>query len=150
VAVCLGAVASPYADPMELQLPRLAQKIFVGAQFIITQPVFDVDRFVLWWNEVKNRGLDQKAAFIAGIRILTDAKTAREFAESRPSPMVTEDIVKRLESASGPAAARKEGIAIAMEAIGKLSAMGGIRGFQIVCEEDTQAAVEVVDSITTD
>ena len=149
VPICLGAVASPYADPMELQLPRIAQKIFVGAQFIITHPVFDLDRFDLWWNEVKNRGLDRKAAFIAGIRILTNKQKAQEFAKERPFPMVTDTILKRLASASGEAKCRKEGIAIAIETINKLSTIDGIRGFEVVCNEDPQAAVEVLQTLAS-
>jgi methylenetetrahydrofolate reductase (NADPH) len=145
--MCLGAVASPYADPIELQLPRLAQKIFVGAQFVITHPVFDMDRFGMWWNEVKNRGLYRKAAFIAGIRVLTDEKRARTFSEHRPVPLVTDAILKRLAAASGAEKCRKEGIAIAVETINKLSMFDGIRGFQVVCDEDPQAAVEVLQSL---
>ena len=68
------------------ELPRLAQKIFVGAQFLITQPVFDMDRFGLWWKEVTARGLHKKAAFIAGIKILTDASSARSYAENGRFP----------------------------------------------------------------
>jgi methylenetetrahydrofolate reductase (NADPH) len=145
VPMCLGAVASPYADPLELQLPRLAQKIFVGAQFVITHPVFDLERFGVWWNEVKNRGLYRKAAFIAGIRVLTDEKIARSYARQRPSPMVPDAMTQRLASASGKS--RKEGIAIAIETVNKLSTLDGIRGFEIVCDEDPEAAVEVMQSI---
>jgi methylenetetrahydrofolate reductase (NADPH) len=141
---CLGAVASPYADPMELQLPRLAQKIFMGARFLVTQPVFDLDRFGKWWTEVQNRGLDKKAAFIAGIKVLTSEQVAGEFAVRRPLPMVTETILKRISSASN---GRKEGIAVALETIEKINAMGGIHGFQIVCDEDASAAVEVAGAI---
>jgi methylenetetrahydrofolate reductase (NADPH) len=149
VPMCLGAVASPYADPMELQLPRIAQKIFVGAQFVITHPVFDVDRFGNWWKEVKNRGLDRKAAIIAGIKILIDPKSTAEYAAKRPLPMVTEAILKRLGNVSGAEKCRKEGIAIALETIHTLSALDGIRGFEITCDEDPQAAVEVLQTMAT-
>jgi methylenetetrahydrofolate reductase (NADPH) len=147
VAMCLGAVASPCADPLELQLPRLSQKIFVGAQFIVTQPVFDMERFTIWWNEVKNRDLHRKAAFIAGIKILIDPKSAGEYAAKRPLPMVTEAMLKRLGAVSGAEKCRKEGIAIALETINKLSAFEGIRGFEITCDQDPQAVVEVLNSL---
>jgi methylenetetrahydrofolate reductase (NADPH) len=148
-STCLGAVASPYADPIELQISRLAQKIFVGARFIVTQPVFDVDLFGVWWNDVKKRGLHQKAAFIAGIRILTDARGAQAYAGSRPSPAVPDTILKRLTSASGSVNCRKEGIAVALETIEKLSALEGLRGFEISCDEDTSAAMEVLQTLRT-
>jgi len=46
---CLGAVASPYADPLDLQIARLLKKTRAGAKFLVTQPVFDLERFA--WSE---------------------------------------------------------------------------------------------------
>ncbi len=145
--LCLGAVASPNADPLELQMPRLAQKIFAGAQFVVTQPVFDFNRFDLWWKEVTNRGLQTKAAFIAGIKVLTDIESAKAYAEKRPTPMVPEEVIKRLASKSDKNACRKEGIKIALESMERLSAMQGLRGFEINCNGDRDAALEVLDSL---
>jgi len=140
---CLGGVASPFADPLELQLTRCAQKIFVGAEFLITQPVFDLERFGLWWNEITARGLQEKTAFIAGVKVLTDAQSAKAFAEKRPLPLVPGAIIERLASKSGSGGA-KEGIAIAGEIIEKLSACKGLRGFEIVCD-DHEAGIEVLN-----
>ena len=145
--LCLGAVASPFADPMELQLVRIAQKISAGAQFLITPPIFDLDRFNKWWKEVTARGLHKKTAFIAGIKVLTDASAAREFAEKRPVPMVPDSIINRLASKSDPKRRRAEGIAIANEIIKKLSGIDGIRGFEIVCDDDLDAAIELLDGL---
>jgi methylenetetrahydrofolate reductase (NADPH) len=145
VSYCLGAVASPYADPIELQLPRLAQKIFVGAQFVVTHPVFDFDRFIGWWKEVTNRGLHEKAAFIAGIKIFTDASAAKAFAQKRPFPMVPDALLARL--GSKPGSCRDEGIKIALETIEKLSSANGLRGFEIVVDHDADAAVQVLDTL---
>lgn len=145
--LCLGAVTSPYADPIELQLPRLAQKIFVGAQFVITQPIFDLDRFDAWWKEVSNRGLHEKAAMIAGIKILSTPAVTKAFAEKRPSTMMPPTIIQRLSSKSASDACRKEGIAVALEIIERLSANSGLRGFEVSCDEDPDAAVEVLEKI---
>lgn len=147
VSYCLGAVASPYADPPELQLPRLAQKIFVGAQFIVTHPVFDLDRFTIWWKEVTNRGLPDKAAFIAGVKVLTDAKTAKAYSEKRPLPMIPDAVLQRIVSKPDANACRAEGIKIAFETIEKLSALDGLRGFEVVCDDDPGAATEVLDGL---
>jgi|WetSurMetagenome_2_1015567.scaffolds.fasta_scaffold03741_2 methylenetetrahydrofolate reductase (NADPH) len=146
---CLGAVASPFADPLELQLPRVAQKIFVGAQFIVTEPVFDLDRFGLWWKEVTKRGLHENTAFIAGIKILTSAEAAKKYIEKRPKPLVPEHYAERLVSKTDKAKCRTEGIAIAQEIIEKLSAIPGLRGFEIVCDEDHPAAFEVLGGLSS-
>jgi methylenetetrahydrofolate reductase (NADPH) len=144
---CLGAVASPYADPIELQLPRLAQKIFAGAQFVITQPIFDFDRFGLWWKEVTNRGIPGKAAFIAGIKVLISGESAKAYAEKRPLPMVPEAMITRLASKSDAQGGRKEGIKIALETIEKLSTINGLRGFEIACDDDHEVALEILESL---
>jgi methylenetetrahydrofolate reductase (NADPH) len=145
--LCMGAVASPFADPMELQIARIAQKINAGAQFLVTPPLFDLDRFSKWWKEVTARGLHQKAAFIAGIKVLTDVSSAREYAAKRPVPMVPDSVISRLASKEDPSACRTEGIAIAAETIQKLSDQKGIRGFEIVCDEELDASLELLDSL---
>lgn len=73
---CLGAVASPDADPPALQLLRLAKKTRAGAKFLVTQPVYDLERFEAWWQEVTRRGLHERAAILAGIQPLTDGHIA--------------------------------------------------------------------------
>ncbi len=39
---CLGAVVSPGATPLELQILKLEKKVAAGAEFIQTQAVYDV------------------------------------------------------------------------------------------------------------
>ena len=145
--LCLGAVASPFADPMELQLLRIEQKIKAGAQFLVTPPVFDLDRFGMWWKEVTLRGLHEKAAFIAGITVLTDGSAAGAYAKKRPAPMVPDSVINRLALKPDHHAGRAEGIAIAAEIIEKLSDGRGIRGFEIVCDDDLDAAIELLDGL---
>ncbi len=142
---CLGGVAAPYADPLELQVLRLAKKIRAGARFLITQPVFDLERFKQWWQEVARRGLPEKAAIVAGIQPLIDAQKAREFAARRPLPRIPEAILSRLSSAADAAAQRAAGIAIAQETIERLTEVKGLRGFQVCGDGDVDAALEVID-----
>ncbi|MCX5769992.1 MAG: methylenetetrahydrofolate reductase [Candidatus Hydrogenedentes bacterium] len=142
-AFCLGAVAAPFADPPEMQLMRLAKKISAGAEFLITQPVFDLERFKAWWDQVAQRGFHQRAAFIAGIEPLLDAEQARKLAESRPRPMIPQAVLDRVASASDKAAQRAAGIEVAVETIRQLSSLEGLRGFQIVAD-DPAAALEII------
>ncbi len=143
--LCLGAVAAPYADPIEMQLMRLSKKITAGAEFLITQPVFDVERFEAWFQEVTRRGIHQRVAIVAGIQPLGDAEAARAFAQERPSPMVPDALLGRIASAADKTAQRAVGIEIAVETIGRLSGIDGLRGFQIGAEEDVDAALEIIE-----
>jgi methylenetetrahydrofolate reductase (NADPH) len=144
-SLCLGAAASPYADPMELQLMKLAKKISAGATFLVTQPVFDVERFEAWWAEVTQRGLQEKAAIVAGIYPLTDAETAKAYAQQRPCPMVPDALLERVSSAGDKAAQKAAGIEIAVETIKKLSGLNGLRGFEIRSGEDHDVALEIIE-----
>ena len=139
---CLGAVAAPFADPAELQLMRLVKKVKAGAKFMITEPVYDLERFRAWWDRVTERSIQEQAAVIAGIRPLLDAGLAKEYAEGRPCPRVPGSLLDRLSSAGDQRAA---GIEIAVETIKEISGLKGLRGFHISAEGDESAALEIIE-----
>jgi len=142
---CLGAVASPYADPLELQAVRLAKKAAAGAKFLITQPVFDLERFDGWWQEVTRRGIHDQVAILAGVQPLAGADEAKTRSGERPDPMIPDAVLERLSSKSGGKEQRVEGIAIAVETIERLSGVDGLRGFEIRGDGDDDAAMEVIE-----
>jgi methylenetetrahydrofolate reductase (NADPH) len=142
---CLGAVAAPFADPVELQLMRLAKKVAAGAKFFITQPVYDLPRFRTWWDQVTRRGIHEQTAILAGIQPLLEAGRAKSYAESRPVPRVPQSVLDRLSSAGTRAAERAVGIEIAVETIREISALRGVRGFQICADDDEDAALEIME-----
>ena len=144
-ALCLGATASPFADPLELQVVGMAKKVAAGAQFLITQPVFDLERFKFWWGQVTERGLHQRVAVVAGIRVLTDAASARRCQAERPRPALADEMVRGLVAASDPKAQRAAGIQLALDTIEQLAGLTGLRGFEIRADGDDAAALEVID-----
>ena len=143
---CLGAVATPYADPPEMQMMRLAKKIAAGAQFLITQPIFDVERFEAFWGEVTQRGFHEKVAILAGIRVLSDSNTTKIYAESRPSPNIPEPLLARMSAKTEAEPQLAEGKAIAVETIQRLSQLPGLRGFEIDGDGNDEAVLSVIDS----
>jgi methylenetetrahydrofolate reductase (NADPH) len=144
-SLCLGAAVSSDADPLELQVMKLAKKAAAGAKFVITQPVFDLERFNTWWREVTERGLQERLAIIAGIKLLTDADTAKAFAEQRPRPMIPNALIERLSTKADASAQRSAGIEIACEIIAELAALNGLRGFEIRSDGDDDATLELLD-----
>ncbi|MHC4402988.1 MAG: methylenetetrahydrofolate reductase [Planctomycetota bacterium] len=140
---CLGGVATPYADPLEMQLLRLSKKVAAGAHFLVTQPVFDLDRFEAWWKEVLKRGVHRQVAVLAGVCVLTSAEQAKTRADKRPDPIVPDGVLGRLVSQADPSAQRAEGIAVAVETVKRLAGLDGLRGFSISGGDDA-AAVEVM------
>jgi methylenetetrahydrofolate reductase (NADPH) len=142
---CLGAAVSPNADPLELQVMRLGKKIRAGARYLVTDPIFDLERFNAWWAAVTSRGLHEKAAILAGIRPLLSADEARQLAQRHPTPRIPAALVDRMSSKSTSAAQRAEGIQIAQETIARLASIKGLRGFAIVAEGEAAMAVEVLE-----
>ncbi len=142
---CFGGVAAPFADPLELQIMRLGKKCEAGARFLITQPVYNLDRFGEWWNELTRSGIHERAAILAGIRILTNGEEAKAYARERPQPLVPQALLDRLGSKSSVEEQRAEGIAIAKETIERLSSFDGLRGFEICSADDDGAVLELID-----
>jgi methylenetetrahydrofolate reductase (NADPH) len=138
---CLAAVASPFADPLEMQVTRLAKKIQAGAKLLVTQPVYDLERFGVWWQEVTRRGLHEQAAFVAGIQPLTDSPLADAQVGKRRIPEAT---LNRITTAGDPAAQRAKAIGIAVETIGQLQKLQGLRGFCISSDGDSEAALQII------
>ena len=142
----VGGVATPFADPMEMQVSRLAKKVRAGAKFLVTQPVFDLDRFGTWWQEVTRRGLHETVAILAGVRVLTSLDEASAYAQCRPSARVPEALLKRLSAKTGPDEQRRVGIQIATETVGRLRVMAGLRGFDISADGDATVALAVIEA----
>ena len=70
---CLGAVVTPEADPVELQLIKMEKKVRAGAEFFQTQAVFDVETFSRFMNDAKGLGVP----VMAGIILLKSSGMAR-------------------------------------------------------------------------
>ncbi len=142
---CLGAVASPNADPLELQMIRLGKKVAAGAGFLVTQPIYDLERFSAWWAEVSRRGLQEKAAILAGIELLDDAALEQVQAKRRPSPRIPAAVLQQVALKTDAAARRRAAIDVALQTIEQLTATKGLRGFSIAVDGDPDAAEEIIE-----
>jgi methylenetetrahydrofolate reductase (NADPH) len=142
---CLGAAASPYSDPLELQVMRLSKKIEAGAVFLITQPVFDLERFNTWWKEVIRRRLHERAAFLVGVQPLTSVEAARACVNGRPQAIIPDAVLQRLAAAGDAKSQRATGVEIAVETIRQLSKLEGLRGFEIRADADDEIPLQVIE-----
>jgi methylenetetrahydrofolate reductase (NADPH) len=138
----LGAVVHPYQRPLELNLLRLRKKLVAGADFVLTQAVFDVAGFALWMDAVRTAGLERKAAIVASVLPLTSVEKARALAGRRTYGPVGEGVIERLRKAADPV---REGVAMAAEAAAQLKAIPGVRGIHVLsggCESLAGAVLE--------
>jgi methylenetetrahydrofolate reductase (NADPH) len=126
----IGATAHPYMRPMDLNLLRLKKKITVGADFLLTQAVFDLEGFAEWLNAVRKTGLDNRTAIIASVLPLASVEQAEELQKSQTYGPISDAIIARIRKAPNAA---EEGVAIAVEMARQLKEMPGVRGIHILC-----------------
>lgn len=125
----VGGVSNPFADPLEFRVLRLAKKIRAGAQFIQTQPVFDLGRFGEWMDGVRKLGLHNRVAILAGVMPVKSAKALRYMKEEVPGVRIDGEYIRRMEESEEP---RDEGVKIAVEVIQELKRIEGIKGIHIM------------------
>jgi methylenetetrahydrofolate reductase (NADPH) len=136
----LGATTNPFADPEELQLIRLEKKINAGAKFIQTQCIYDVERFESFMEKVRGRGLHERAYIQAGILVNKSLKSI-QMTQLVAGMDVPDEYVRRFEQAEDKQA---EGIAVALELIGKLKAVEGVSGIHIMAVGWEEIVPEIV------
>jgi methylenetetrahydrofolate reductase (NADPH) len=125
----VGATIDPYLLPIELNLMRLKKKIVAGADFLLTQPVFDVDGFSLWLESACKRDFDKRTAIIVSVLPITSLERADALQNTQIYGAIPESIFSRIRNAADPS---REGMAIAVETAVRLKGMQGIRGVHIL------------------
>jgi methylenetetrahydrofolate reductase (NADPH) len=141
--VALGAVAHPHMLPLELNLLRLKKKIDAGAQFVLTQPVFDVAAFGAWMEAVRAAGLDKRVAVIASVLPLPSAAQAAILRQRRTYGPFDEALVARMAAAADPG---KEGVAMAASAASQIKSVAGVRGIHVLCGGHEELAASVMQA----
>ncbi|HEX9591967.1 MAG TPA: bifunctional homocysteine S-methyltransferase/methylenetetrahydrofolate reductase [bacterium] len=114
-AFCIGVGANPGAVSLDTELDHFRDKVEAGADFAITQPVFD--------PAVLLRFMERIATFripiLAGIWPLVSFRNAEFMANEVPGVVVPAQVLERMRAASDRSkeAARDAGLAIARETL---------------------------------
>jgi 5,10-methylenetetrahydrofolate reductase len=140
-ALLIGVGANPGALNMEEELRRFEWKVKAGAEYVVTQPVFDLDLLEAFLRRTE----DHKLPIIAGIWPLTSYRNA-EFMVNELRVPVPAEYMDRMRSAENAEAARAEGIAIAREMVERVKPL--VAGVQLSAPFGRyQMAVEVAEAI---
>ncbi len=139
-----GAAANPFADPFEIRVPRLAKKVAAGAEFIQTQCIYNLDKFEEWMKGVRDRGLHERVAILAGLTPFKSAGMARFMKNKVPGMDVPDHVVQRLADRPKEQQA-EEGLKICVESMQRLKEVEGVRGFHIMAIEWEQKVPELVE-----
>ena len=137
----IGVAANPGVPDIENELRRFRYKVEAGAEYAITQPVFDLRLLESFLERIK----EHRIPVIAGIWPLTSLRNA-EFMKNDLRVSMPEEIMLRMAQADSPDAARREGILIAQEMLEAVRPF--VQGVQVSAPFGRYtAAAEVIASV---
>lgn len=125
-SILIGVGANPCAVNLKKEIKHFYNKIDAGAEYVMTQPVFDADtllRFIDTTSKYK------QIPVVAGIWPLVSLKNARFLKNEVPGVEIPDRIIERMEKANTKEDALKIGIEIAHEIKQKIDS--SVQGYQI-------------------
>ncbi len=120
----IACAANPGVPDIDNEVRRFAYKVEAGAEYAITQPVFDLRVLEAFLKRIEGF----RIPVIAGIWPLTSLRNA-EFMKNDLRVSVPDAVMLRMQAAQTPEAARAEGIRIAQEMLEAARAM--VQGVQV-------------------
>jgi methionine synthase / methylenetetrahydrofolate reductase(NADPH) len=137
----IGVAANPGAPDLENELRRFAYKVEAGAEYCITQAVFDLRLLENFLERIR----DHRIPVIAGLWPLASLRNA-EYMKNDLRLSMPEEIMLRMAQADTPKAAREEGIKIAQEMLAAVRPY--VEGVQVSAPfGNYAAAAEVLSSV---
>jgi homocysteine S-methyltransferase len=137
----IGVGANPGVPNIEEEIRRFEYKVEAGAEYAVTQPVFDISLLEDFLRRVDGC----RIPIIAGIWPLTSVRNA-EFMKNELRVSIPDSIMERMARASSAEEARAEGVAIAREML--LGLRGLVQGAQISAPFGKySAAVDVLEAL---
>lgn len=140
----VGVAANPGAVDRERELSRFAYKVEAGANFAVTQPVFDPEQIHRFRQDAGAKNFP----LVVGLWPFTSLRNAEFLANEVPGVSVPDWVMDRMRLAHrrGSEAARDEGIALAQEVARSLASE--VEGFHISTPGgDVSAAVSVMQAM---
>jgi len=123
----IGVGVNPVAIDAAHELKRYHWKVEAGAEYAITQPVFDPAQLEVFLRSID----DARIPIVAGIWPLVSSRNAEFLANEVPGVTVPKDVLDRMRRASDKSKehALAEGIAIARESLERVR--GAVQGVQV-------------------
>ncbi len=137
----IGVGANPGVSNIDEEIRRFEFKVEAGAEYAVTQPVFDLSLLETFLKRIEHC----RIPVIAGIWPLVSVRNA-EFMKDELRVSVPDSILERMTRAPSPEAAREEGIVIAREML--IAVRGMVQGAQISAPMGKySAAVDVLEAL---
>jgi homocysteine S-methyltransferase len=138
----IGVAANPGAFDLEQEIRRFEYKVEAGAEFAVTQPVFDLFSLRQFLDRIER----VRIPVLAGVMPLESLRHAEFMANEVPGVSVPESVLDRMRRAEDDGRAAEEGLAIARELVAELA--GRVQGLQITVASGAVArALQVLEAI---
>jgi methylenetetrahydrofolate reductase (NADPH) len=137
----VGVADSPLAETYDPA--RLEVKLDAGADFVMTQIVYDVDALERWAEIVRARGVFERASVLVGVAPVRSAKQARYLDEHLPGVTVPPEMIAELEAAGDEAAT--VGADLCASIVRRLEAIPGIAGVHVMGLGRDEAVRQVIE-----
>ncbi len=143
-AFLVGTAINPSAVNWDEELQRFKSKVEAGADFAVTQPIFQAEQLGKCLERV--RAFAPDIPVIAGICPLTSFRNAEFMNNEVPGVSVPPQVMERMRAADSGERARQEGVKIAQETLGAVQPL--VQGVQITAPFGRYAlAVEVAQAL---
>lgn len=140
----IGVGANPGAHDIETEVRRFREKEAAGAEYVLTQPVYDASLLDNFLEMTK----DSRIPVLVGLLPLSSYKNAEFLHNEVPGMQIPQKVRDLMRQAPAGDAARKLGIEIAREALAACKALPRVRGAYIMPPFGRyRAAVEIIDGI---
>jgi len=137
----IGVGANPGVPNIDEEIRRFEYKVQAGAEYAVTQPVFDLRLLEDFLRRIEHC----RIPVIAGIWPLVSARNA-EFMKNELRVSVPDEVISRMNRAATAEAARAEGVAIARDMLAAVRDM--VQGAQISAPQGRySSAVDVLEAL---
>jgi homocysteine S-methyltransferase len=138
----LGVAVNPTALDMDLEVRRFAFKAEAGAEFAVTQAVFDVEALRAFLARIDHA----RVPIVAGIWVFDSLRNAEYMANEVPGVRVPSALLDRMRRAERKGRAAAEGVAIARELVAAVRPVAN--GVQVgTAGHDSASILDVLEAI---
>jgi len=113
LGIHIGCGADPSKPDWDKEIHRLEEKVKAGAEYVMTQPVYDPQTVEKFFNSVRHL----QVPVMIGILPLYSHRNAEFLHNEVPGMSIPDDIRERMRKAGSGEAAQAEGVAIAQESL---------------------------------
>lgn len=124
-ALTIGVGANPVAADWDREVERFRHKVEAGAEYAITQPVFDAESLFRFLDAIEGF----RIPIVAGIWPFTSFKNAEFMANEVPGVVVPEPLLDRMSRANNKEQGRALGVEIARKLVAEIR--GRVAGFAV-------------------